>query len=367
MKKKIVQASGEAQGKTLLIAAGGTGGHITPGISIAEHWLALGGKIILTTLMKNIEYPDIVRIARNENVTIVAYDAPRLTKNPLQMFGFFRRFRSAYRLVKQVATAEHATAVLGMGGYSSFPTVAYAILNRKPLFLCEQNAHWGMVTRRGKSFAKAVFLSFPEIKQLASKFIVTGNPLRAMFKDKGDVPRRKTKAGKKNILFLGGSQGATDINALYLSFVNHPAAAKYHCTVAAGGSAFAALSPKARKGDAILPFIEDMPAAYDAADVIVARCGSGTLFEILWSEKPSFLIPYPFAADDHQKANAEALAGQMPSAIYDERPFSADNALTAFLSFLGKPPATATKRPETRAEVKIARYILENLNHAAKH
>ncbi len=367
MKKKTIQASGEAQGKTLLIAAGGTGGHITPGISIAERWLALGGKIILTTLMKNIDYPDIIRIARNENVSIVAYDAPRLTKNPLKLWAFFRRFRSAYRLVKQAATAEQATAVLGMGGYSSFPAVAYAIFNKKPLFLCEQNAHWGMVTRRGKSFAKAVFLSFTEIKKLASKFVVTGNPLRAMFKDKADVPLRKKKAGKPNILFLGGSQGATDINALYLSFVGHPTATKYHCTIAAGGSAFEALKPKARKGDAILPFIEDMPAAYDAADFIVARCGSGTLFEILWSEKPSFLIPYPFAADDHQKANAEAMIAQMPSVIYDERPFHAENALAAFLAFLGKPPGNATKRPETRAEIKIARYILENLNHAATH
>ena len=141
MKKTATKVIPEAQGKTLLIAAGGTGGHITPGISIAEHWLNSGGNIILATLMKNIDYPDIVRLARNENVTIVAYDAPRLTKNPLQLPAFFRRFRSAYKLVKQAATAEGANAVLGMGGYSSFPAVAYAVLNRKPLFLCEQNAH----------------------------------------------------------------------------------------------------------------------------------------------------------------------------------------------------------------------------------
>lgn len=355
----------EAQGKTLLIAAGGTGGHITPGISIAENWLAAGGNIILATLIKNIDYPDIVRIARNENVTIVAYDAPRLTKNPLQLPAFLRRFRSAYRLVKQAATAERADAVLGMGGYSSFPAVAYAIFNRKPLFLCEQNAHWGIVTRFGKTFARAVFLSFAELKKLPAKFIVTGNPLRAMFTD--TRPKSVKTTGKKRLLFIGGSQGATDINALYLAFIASTAAGKYTCTVAAGAQAFEGLKPQARKGDTILPFIEDMPGAFSATDFIVARCGSGTLFEILWSNKPAFLLPYPFAAADHQRANAEAMRTQMPCAIFDQRPFDSRNALKAFLDFLENPPTHAARQPEARAETQISRYILESLNHAAKN
>lgn len=364
MKKTATKVIPEAQGKTLLIAAGGTGGHITPGISIAEHWLNSGGNIILATLMKNIDYPDIVRLARNENVTIVAYDAPRLTKNPLQLPAFFRRFRSAYKLVKQAATAEGANAVLGMGGYSSFPAVAYAILNRKPLFLCEQNAHWGMVTRFGKFFARRVFLSFSETKKLAGKFIVTGNPLRAMFGEK--TSKQRGASAKKQILFIGGSQGATDINALYLSFIASPTAAKFSCTVAAGPAGFAALKPQARKSDSILPFIEDMPAAYLAADYIVARCGSGTLFEILWSQKPAFLLPYPFAAADHQRANAEAMKPQMPCVIFDERPFDKQKALQAFVAFLQNPPANAAVQPETRAENQISRYIIQSLNHVAQ-
>lgn len=347
--------------KTLLISAGGTGGHITPGISVAEAWLADGGKIVMATLVRNIDYPDIQRIARNENVTIVAYDAPRLTKNPLQFIAFFRRFWSAYRLVRQAARAEGVDAVLGMGGYSSFPSVVYAILAHKPLFLCEQNARWGIVTRLFRYFSKQVFLSFDAKGLSTRRYRVVGNPVRAMFMNF----RRKSPAKKQRklqILFLGGSQGANDINALYVAFIATPQAKKFHCVVAAGAQAADELKTRARKTDEILPFITDMPAAYSASDFVVARCGSGTLFEILWSGKPAFLVPYPFAAADHQRANAEAIKGQMPCRIFDERPFSAATALRAFQDFLADPPPAnsgAKGVQESRAEEKIVRYLKE--------
>lgn len=349
--------------KCLLISAGGTGGHITPGISIAEAWLAYGGKIVIATLIRNIEYPDIQRLARNENVTIVAYDAPRMTKNPIGFVAFLRRFWSAYKLVRQAARAEGVDAVIGMGGYSSFPSVVYAILARKPLFLCEQNARWGMVTRLFRFFSKRVFLSFETGRAQTKKYTVTGNPLRAMFATAKRKSQKK-KSGARQILFIGGSQGANDINALYSAFIASAQAKKFRCVVATGVQAEAELKRVARKTDEILPFITDMPAAYLAADFIVARCGSGTLFEILWSGRPAFLIPYPFAAADHQRANADAIKSEMPCRIYDERPFSAVSALKAFEDFLSHPPAKVTVPKgarESRAEEQIIRYLKEEI------
>jgi UDP-N-acetylglucosamine--N-acetylmuramyl-(pentapeptide) pyrophosphoryl-undecaprenol N-acetylglucosamine transferase len=241
--------------------------------------------------------------------------------------------------------------------------VVYAIFARKPLFLCEQNARWGMVTRLFRFFAKRVFLSFEAKGISAKKYPVTGNPLRAMF---ARPPRKsqKKKSSRPHILFIGGSQGANDINALYTAFITSPQAKKFHCVVAAGAQAATELTARARKSDGILPFITDMPAAYNAADFIVARCGSGTLFEILWSGKPAFLIPYPFAAADHQRANAEAIKDQMPCRIFDERPFSAAGALKAFQDFIAHPPMknTALKAGhESRAEEKIIRYLKEEI------
>lgn len=352
-----------ANGKTLLIAAGGTGGHITPGISIAEAWLRAGGKIIFATLQRNFDYPDIVRLARNSETTIVAYDAPRLEKNPLKWFAFVKRFRAALRLVREASATESVAAVVGMGGYSSFPAVAYALLKSKPLYLCEQNARWGIVTRLFRFCAQAVFLAFAPHRPLKAKYVTAGNPIRAMFTHARK--NSQTKIAKKshhNILFIGGSQGATDLNNLYREFSARPEAKRYRATVAAGKNGYAALKPHARKGDVVLPFIEDMSAAYRAADFIVARAGSGTLFEIAWAQKPAFLIPYPHAAADHQRANADAIRRTIAATIYDERPFPVTRAADALIEFLATPPLPLkTTESSTAAETKIARYIAQGL------
>ncbi|MBV6494435.1 MAG: UDP-N-acetylglucosamine--N-acetylmuramyl-(pentapeptide) pyrophosphoryl-undecaprenol N-acetylglucosamine transferase [Turneriella sp.] len=345
--------------KTLLIAAGGTGGHISPGISIAEAWLKSGGKVLLATLQKNIDYPDIKRIAQHRDVSIVAYDAPRLPKNPLKIVDFIRRFYSSYKILSFAAKEEHANAVLGMGGYSTFPTIVYAFFHRKPVFLCEQNARWGIVTRFGKFFAKKVFLSFGTSKKLSSKFIVTGNPLRAMFSQVQPTKKQRKSAKKPLLFFLGGSQGATDINALYLRFLESPFASKYRALVAAGKNSADGIKAKSRKEDTVVPFIEDMPSAYKGADVVIARCGSGTLFEILWAQKPAFLLPYPFAAANHQRANADAIVGMLSAIVFDQRPFNVENAFTAFSHFLKNIPAQKTPRISPRAEDEIIRYIKE--------
>lgn len=347
---------------TLLIAAGGTGGHITPGISIAEAWLAAGGRIVFATLIKNLDYPDVARMAPDERVSIVAYDAPRLPKNPLKFLDFFKRFRASYRLVAQASAAEHVAGVIGMGGYSSFPAVLFAIMKRVPLFLCEQNARWGIVTRVAKRFARRIFLAFAADTKLPAKFIVTGNPIRAMFTQPGKKPAAPKTP---HLLFIGGSQGAGDLNKLYLEFSQRSEARGVHCTVAAGTAAFADIHSRARKGDTVLPFIENMPAAYSAATAVIARCGSGTLFELLWSGKPAFLIPYPFATADHQKANALALAQKMPCAISDHRPFDVKRAAEELAGFIRNPPQAKPAPVEAPAEQQIIRYIEEDFKNAS--
>lgn len=358
--RHLENARGPAAGKTIIIAAGGTGGHITPGISIAQEWLRQGGNVILATLSKNLDYPDIIALARNEAVSIVAYDAPRLPKNPLKIVAFVKQFKSAYGLIRRVGNELKADAVVGMGGYSSFPPVLYAALNRKKLFLCEQNAAWGLVTRYMRGFARRIFLAFASKEKLSAKYVVTGNPLRAMFSKPPKKPVH-AKGKKPHIFFIGGSQGATDINTLYTAFSSDAAAKNFVCTVAAGAKGTEGLKGSARKGDAILPFVHDMPAALAAADFVVARCGSGTLFELLWAGKPAFLIPYPYAADDHQKANAEAIQARLAGTIFDVRPFAVTQALSALKGFLQNPPKPQTVVQDAAAEQIITRYILEDI------
>lgn len=358
-KKSARTVPGPAHERTIIIAAGGTGGHITPGVSIAEAWLASGGRVILATLAKNVQYPDIISLARNEAVSIVAYDAPRLPRNPLKIMAFIKHFRSSYRLIRSVAIEQDAATVVGMGGYSSFPPVLYAVLNGKQLYLCEQNAVWGLVTRFMRFFAKAIFLSFAPQKPVAAKYVTTGNPLRSMF---GARPRARRSPGPKGrIFFVGGSQGATDINALYSTFVKTTAAKNFVCTVSAGEKGFAELTKDARKIDTILPFVQDMPQRLGKADFVVARCGSGTLFELIWAGRPAFLVPYPFAADNHQRANADAILSQLPAVVCDVRPFDSEHACHEFIAFLKKPPAAIVAGQDASAQQQITRYIIENL------
>lgn len=363
--RKAVQRN-KAKAPTLLIAAGGTGGHINPGISIAEEWLAQGGNVILATLAKNLDYPDIVRLARHEAVSIVAYDAPRLAKNPWRWSDFLRRFISAYRLVRAVVRSENAIAVVGMGGYSSFPAVLYAVCNRLPLFLCEQNAHWGIVTRSARFFARKIFLTFAPAKKYSTKYVVTGNPLRSIF---AKIRAGKAKHMTKKVLFfIGGSQGAQDINTLYLAFAHTPEAQGYHCIVATGAQQYREIAAKGRKGDDIRPFVEDMPETLLRADYVIARCGSGTLSELIWAGKPALLLPYPFAAADHQRSNAESVKNLLDCAIYDERPFQKDRALAALLDFLASrknhKPGNAIRANATAAQTEIVRYIKEELQRS---
>ncbi len=354
---------------TLLIAAGGTGGHITPGVSIAEAWVEGGGSVLFATLKKNLEYPDIVNLARLEGVSVVATDAPKLTFHPIRFFSFLRDSLRAYRLIRFAAHEEKVTAVLGMGGFSSFPAVLYSIFNRVPLFLCEQNARWGLVTRAMRFFARRIFLSFPPITTTKEKFIVTGNPLRAIFAQATPKPtpkpnkkssrgKRTNPTRKKTIFFVGGSQGAKDINRLYEALIHTPDAKKYSIILSTGPQQFEEILRVARKTDDVRKFVSDMPQTLLAADLVVARAGSGTLFEILWSGKPALLLPYPFAADDHQRANAEAYSKMADATVCDVRPFNAEKALAMLLSVLKTLPV-AKPVGSTAVAGQITRYIKE--------
>lgn len=350
-------------GQTLLIAAGGTGGHISPGTSIAAQWLKKG-RVLFATLGKNADYPDIVSLARHPKLTLVTHDAPRAPRNPLQLPRFLWQFVRAYQKVHQSCQRENLVAVVGMGGYSSLPAVLWAICNRRPLYLCEQNARWGLVTRLARPFARRVFLAFPDKTKRGPKYTLTGNPLRAGFSE--ICVQRKKPRDKTTLLFLGGSQGAKDINDLYLAFIATPQAKDYHCIVSAGPQHYAELKKSARHGDEVYAFITEMPKVLANADVVVARCGSSTLSELLWAQKPAFLIPYPFAAADHQRANAEAVAPFLHAVVFDQRPFSAAPAVGALREFLHSlPPKTPPQQfpadPAVAAQ-RIVRYIEEDLS-----
>lgn len=328
--------------KIIWISAGGTGGHISPGFALAKSFTEKGFWVVFITLMKDKNYADIQKMEQEKKIKIVYLPASKIPKSISEIFFFLQSHRKSQKILNQEAKKEMPSSVLGMGGYPSFPAVWFAYRKKIPYFLSEQNAHAGVVTRLMAARAKSIYLAFPYnktagLKKWAAKCRHVGNALRPMFVNfKGK--HKKTKWPPKNILMIGGSQGARDINELYLQLNENHLFENTIFTLSTGPAHFETIKRQARKKDRIFPFIKEVAHELINTDLIVARSGSGTLFEIAWSHKPSILMPYPLAKDDHQRQNALALAANGPSEILDIRPYEPKVAAKKFIKWVNKNP-----------------------------
>ena len=168
--------------------------------------------------------------------------------------------------------------------------------------------------------ARKIFLSFPQ-KSYQPNEVVTGNPLRAIFKQ--SPPPSK---GLKNVLMIGGSQGARDLIDLYEVIKDDQTFADKKFIIGAGKNQIERARAMARAQDEIFEFIVDMPAALTDADLVLSRAGAGLVFEILWARRPAVYFPYPHATGNHQRKNADIMVELGLAAVIDLRPFNADAA-----------------------------------------
>jgi UDP-N-acetylglucosamine--N-acetylmuramyl-(pentapeptide) pyrophosphoryl-undecaprenol N-acetylglucosamine transferase len=224
---------------------------------------------------------------------------------------------SAVRQAARIVRACGAQVVLGVGGYASFPTVLAARLLRIPAVIHEQNAYPGLANRWLGRMASAVALSFEAAAPFfpAGRVTVTGNPVRPEIRpgDAGEARRRLQLApGRFTILIFGGSQGAHRINVGVAEALPRLAGQRGHIQFLHGTGerdlvrvrqAYEEGGFQAR----VEAFFQDMAMAYAAADFIIARAGAGTIFELAAVGKPALLVPYPHAANDHQRLNAEVM------------------------------------------------------------
>lgn len=303
----------------ILIAAGGTGGHISPGVSLARTFIQHNFHVTFITLQKNITYPDVVSLAKESNVQILAYPAPSLPTGISQIFPFLKNLWICWKMLRHTIQGRRPV-LIGMGGFPSFPALLYARLKKIPYYLCEQNAISGKITRLFSRKAEIVFHAFENAAK-KSNHILTGNPLREMF-----LSHKKKRAAKippRKIFMIGGSLGAGALNELYKAMRQNPFFAKYTIHLVTGGKD---IDKPLAKHDTVQKFVLTMSKALQESDIVISRAGSGLLYEILWSKRPAILLPYPFAADDHQKANAMELQEKGYAKVIDMRPFHANSA-----------------------------------------
>lgn len=300
--------------RRLIIACGGTGGHLFPGIAVAEEWLRRGGEPMLIISEKQIdtlatEGYEHLRFERQQSIAMPKLCSPK-------MFGFGVGFLKALGHSRKLIKQFKAEAVLGMGGFTSAAPLAAGKWSRLPTFIHESNAIPGRANLLNAKFSTRVLVGF---EACAGHFpgdniSVVGTPLRPSL----ESPPKKADAlahfglrpDRKTLLVMGGSQGARRLNELTgLALASLPAD-KVQVLHITGPQDFEAAKEAhdASPSDlatAILPFCSEMQFALAAADLAVCRSGASTLTELSAFGLPSVLVPYPFAAHDHQTKNAD--------------------------------------------------------------
>ena len=288
----------------LLIAAGGTGGHIFPGISVAEAFAEVpGNEVFFTGTPYGLEE----QLIPSRGFRLVKIEAKPFTgRSPLAKAQTLLAIGKGIRQAFHVIRTERPDAILGMGGFTCVPILIAGVLLGVPSFIHEQNVIPGMANRFLASRAKATFVSFAETaKHLKAKEIVhTGSPIRKQMRGK-----RTGKSGDDfGIFIFGGSRGARAINEGILGLLpfleGYRKTVLYHQTgpedferVKVGYSATTTRHE-------VFPFTDEMEKYYNQADVVVSRAGASTIFELSYFGKPAILVPYPFSAGNHQWKNA---------------------------------------------------------------
>lgn len=307
----------------MIVAGGGTGGHLFPGLAVAEHLrLGAGDDVLFVGSAYGIESRVIPR---------TAFPFRALTVRGLRGRGWRGVLQVAWQQPVAIWNAWHivgefgAQIILGVGGYASFSIVCAAWLRRVPSVLLEQNARPGLANRVLARIARRVCTTFPgaETYLPARKVILTGNPVRPF------PPRAVASTGGLTLLAFGGSQGARRINEAVRDAAPALAARIVGLRIIHQTGRDDLERTQQRYRDAgidaeVVGFIDDMGSAYARADLVVCRAGATTLAELTALGKPSILVPYPFAADDHQRANAEVMVAGAAAVMMLDRELTAD-------------------------------------------
>ena len=297
-----------------LVMAGGTGGHIFPGLAVAEalrasgwrvHWLGGKGSADRPSMESQLVPP------RGFAFESIDFSGVR-GKGPVTLAFLPLRLLKAFWQSVQVIRRVKPDVVVGLGGYIAFPAGMMSVLLGKPLILHEQNSVAGLVNKLLARVADRVFTAFPNVLKHAEW---VGNPLRPAFTRQLDPAARfAQRRGPLKVLVVGGSLGATALNELVpkaLALI--PAALRPRVTHQSGARQLEALRANYQSAgvDAELtPFIEDTAQAFADADLIICRAGASTVTEIAAVGAAALFVPFPSAVDDHQTANAKFLVTQ---------------------------------------------------------
>lgn len=364
---------------TVLIAGGGTGGHLFPGLAVAAAMRELepslrvafvsAGKALESRVLQEAGYP-------LEAIKVRALRGTGLWERLASLAALPGALWSALALLKRY----RPSLVLAVGGYAAFPLGLAAWLTGVPLAVQEQNAVPGLTNKVLSRLALVVFTAFPGAERAlpARKARFMGNPVRLdlLAQAKEEAARRGEPSQGFHLLVLGGSQGAHSLNqgmrqALPLLedkkdllHVTHQTGPKEEAELR---EAYAARGIEAR----VEAFIQDMGRAYGQSHLVICRAGAGTLTEALAAGRAVVCVPYPYAAGDHQTANARSLVEAGAARLIADAEFNGSSAAELIRHFMDHPQelagmeAKAGKLAKPEAARDIARHCLALMKEAA--
>ena len=326
-------------GLTVVIAGGGTGGHLYPGIAVAREILRRvpGASVTFAGTTRGLE----ARVVPREGFELDVIRSAGLKGKSLTS-----RLRGAALLplggldAWRILSRRRPDVVIGVGGYSSGPVVFLAALRGIATMVLEQNAAPGLTNRLLARRVKAAAVTYEStLSYFGGRGFVAGNPVRAEFfgeRDTSTFERRSSKLGK--VLVLGGSQGAHAINVAMVEAAPRFARAGLDLVHQTGtndlafvrdGYARAGLAARAES------FVDLVAREMRSADLVVSRAGATTLAELAASGTPAVLVPFPAATDDHQRKNARVLADAGAAVLLDQRELTGDTLAAAVEGLLG--------------------------------
>jgi UDP-N-acetylglucosamine--N-acetylmuramyl-(pentapeptide) pyrophosphoryl-undecaprenol N-acetylglucosamine transferase len=320
----------------VLIAGGGTGGHVIPALAIARELRErFAARVVFVGTARGIE---------NRLVPRAGFELRLIEVGALKRVSLATRFRTVLALPRAIVKSNRILeefrpdVVVGVGGYASGPTMLAAAFHSLPTLVFEPNLVPGFANRIVAPMVTLAAVHFEETGHYFRRVVVTGVPVRREFSLVSPLSATPRK-GKPILLVFGGSQGASALNRILVESLvalreQIPGIHIIHQTGERDYNEAQAAYLRACISAEVYPFIEDMPGAFAQADLLVCRSGASTVAEITAAGRPAVFVPFPRAADDHQRRNAEALVRAEAAALIPEPELTSEHLVTTVKSLL---------------------------------
>jgi UDP-N-acetylglucosamine--N-acetylmuramyl-(pentapeptide) pyrophosphoryl-undecaprenol N-acetylglucosamine transferase len=350
--------------RTVLIAAGGTGGHLFPGIAVADELVRRDGetRVVFAGTPKGLE---------SRLVPRAGYALELLPILPLNGVGLARTLRGLLALPWGLLRSAglvlrlRPAAVLGVGGYAGGPVTLLAALLGVRAVILEPNARPGFTNRVLRPFARAAACAYEETRlAFGAKGVLTGNPVRGGF---AALPRKQHRE-PLTLLAFGGSQGSRVLNRALVAALPHlPGVERLrivHQTGPAMRDEVAAAYRTAGREAELVAFLDDMERRFGEADLVLARSGATTCAELTVAGRAAILVPFALAADDHQRTNAGALEAAGAARVLEEKDLSGESLAQAVRALVAEPERIAAMEEAARrigrpdAAARVAELLL---------